>query len=211
MTDPCTCSCDCLPTITIPCCSGTTGSSGATGATGPAGTSILYNDLVQSDVTVTGSEQSFIVPKLFHVPATVFASNGDKIRVRGAFFMRCNAVPQVKVMLYIGGQLCNVVTHQQFEYLSVGGWILFDTEINRKDVAANPSNLLTNSVNHLIAKNSLTVYSESVALAYCNQLITVDYSAGFDVEFRVNMTSPVVPSPTDIVSCYQLLVEQYKI
>lgn len=211
MSDPCICSCDCLPTITIPCCTGTTGSTGAVGATGPAGTSVLYNDMVQSDVTVTGSEQSFVVPKLFHVPGSILATNGDKIRVRGAFFMRCNNVPQIKVLLYVGGQLCNVVNHAKYEYLSKGGWLLFDTEINRKDIATNPNNLLTNSVDHLIAKNTLTAYSESRVLAYANQVITVDYSSGFDVEFRVNMTSPIVPDPTDIVSCYQLLVEHYKI
>lgn len=77
MTDPCICSCDCLPTITIPT---SPGAPGATGATGPSGAVVMYNDATESSVLTANSWQNFFADKTYAIPITQL-SVGDRLKV----------------------------------------------------------------------------------------------------------------------------------
>jgi len=192
------------------CCTGTPG---ATGPAGPAGVSVLYNDMTTSTITTTGSEVAFTAPKTFTIPASTFTSVGDKIKVTGVFWIVSNLIPKGVINCYFNNQLCNAMTVGKYENSGVGGWILLTAEISLTSTA---NTFFFNDLNWYCAKNTMPIYSEVSTEGYFAKTLVAPYSSGITIEFKANLDNPVgtlpgTPLYPDGVTCYQLLIEHYKI
>ncbi len=206
MADPCTCSCNCLDTITIPCCTSATGATGPAGANGGA---VLYNNFDVSSLPTNGSFVDLSPSKTYTLTTTQIASLGDRIKIEVVGVMKTATTNMPAIKIVFDNNIVGLHTLQAKEDKVI---FKITTVLDFAAATGSASNVAVWSICDYYTGGATPypspIVNESTILS---SFITVDYNSAPAKIIKVQgIMGAVAPGVNEYAKCTQMCIEYFK-
>lgn len=197
----CSCVSDCLGTITIPCCGGSTTTINNSGN----GATVLFNDMTESSITSVGSEQPFFLAKEYVIPFGTLANDGDEVKIRAEYSAKISSGENYVTLKYDGVELIRHVIGSSDSDIDIE----IEATISRKGTSLSADNLKYSAKSAAAFKNAAANQGYISWQGRIVGLMSKQYATppGLKVEARAWLQNPVAAS--NYIKCTQFVVEYY--